>query len=225
MLKADCGETVNRSFSAEAEQGTGIRLLWIQALPLALSTLKGSLWAFQPPLFLVTNQYLMSFRAPMRQTVARIRHRSGDAFFAISPFAVDPGHTIAEACAPLSAAGNMAVTILYFYLRRHEIASFAFFSCAPSRSDIMKKLLLTGVTAAVLAIGGLAAASSAASAYVVCNADGDCWHTETHYTYPNAGYVYHPDDWYFHQTWDDQHHFRDYHRGRGYWRGGAWVTF
>jgi hypothetical protein len=88
-----------------------------------------------------------------------------------------------------------------------------------------KKLLLSGVTAAVLAMGGLVATTIAASAYVVCNSDGDCWHTETHYTYPGTGFVSHPDDWYFHQTWDANHHWRDYHEGRGYYRGGLWVTF
>lgn len=87
-----------------------------------------------------------------------------------------------------------------------------------------RKLLLTGATAGLLAVGGLVAASSAASAYVVCNKDGDCWHTEGRYKYPDRTYVSHPDDWYFHQTWDANRHFRDYHPGRGYWRGGVWIT-
>ena len=34
-----------------------------------------------------------------------------------------------------------------------------------------------------------------------------------------------PDDWYFHQHWDSdhEHHYRDYHKGRGYYKDGAWV--
>ena len=88
----------------------------------------------------------------------------------------------------------------------------------------LKQLVLTGATAAALTIGGLAAMTNAASAYVVCNRDGDCWHTENRATYPGEGYSWHPDDWYFHQTWDANHHWRDYHTGRGYYRGGVWIT-
>jgi hypothetical protein len=89
---------------------------------------------------------------------------------------------------------------------------------------VLRKVFLTGAATALLAIGGLAAVSSTASAYVVCNGDGDCWHTDTHDHYPGTGYVYHPDDWYFHQSWDANHHWHDYHSGRGYWHGGAWIT-
>ena len=38
-----------------------------------------------------------------------------------------------------------------------------------------KKALL----GAALAIGGLAATAGGASAYVVCNRFGDCWHTDS----------------------------------------------
>ena len=35
----------------------------------------------------------------------------------------------------------------------------------------------------------------------------------------------HPDDWYFHQTWEGSNrHYRDYHAGRGYYKGGLWIT-
>ena len=85
----------------------------------------------------------------------------------------------------------------------------------------VKKLIL----AAALGTAALVGASSAASAYVVCNREGDCWHTDSRYRYPGAGYSYHPDEWYFHQTWGSDRHFREYNRGRGYWRGGVWVTF
>ena len=89
---------------------------------------------------------------------------------------------------------------------------------------MLKKLVLS----ALIGAGALAASASTASAYVVCNRDGDCWHTDTRYRYPGVGFTYHPDDWYFHRTWrdSDRDHWRsDYHRERGYWRGGVWVTF
>ena len=89
---------------------------------------------------------------------------------------------------------------------------------------IGKKSLIHGAIGALIALGGIAATASSASAYVVCNRDGDCWHTDTRYHYPGVGYVYHPDEWYFHHTFD-RDHWRDYHPGRGYWRGGVWVTF
>ena len=89
---------------------------------------------------------------------------------------------------------------------------------------MLKKLVLS----ALIGAGALAASASTASAYVVCNRDGDCWHTDTRYRYPGVGYVYHPDDWYFHRAWHDNDRDRwrsDYHRERGYWRGGVWITF
>lgn len=72
------------------------------------------------------------------------------------------------------------------------------------------------------------AAAGPASAYIVCNRWGDCWHTESRYRYPGPGFSFYPDDWYFHQRWDDRYRYRwrgDYHRGRGYYRGGIWIPF
>jgi hypothetical protein len=84
----------------------------------------------------------------------------------------------------------------------------------------LKYLLITAASTAFLAVG-----ATAAQAYVACNADGDCWHTDAQYTAPGVTFNYHPDDWYFHRHWDDGHyHWHDYHEGRGYWRGGVWVT-
>jgi hypothetical protein len=37
-------------------------------------------------------------------------------------------------------------------------------------------------------------------------------------------FAFHPDDWYFHQHWDADRHFRDYHEGRGYYKDGVWIT-
>ena len=86
---------------------------------------------------------------------------------------------------------------------------------------IFRKLLL----GAALGAGAIVAVSSSASAYVVCNRDGDCWHTEVRAHYPGTGYTYHPDDWYLHQTWNVRYHYRDYHRERGYYKGGVWLHF
>ena len=89
----------------------------------------------------------------------------------------------------------------------------------------LKKLLLTASTAALLGLGGLAASSVAANAYMACNHEGDCWHTESRVAVPGVRFDYHPDDWYFHQKWDGgDRHYRDYHEGRGYYKGGVWIT-
>ena len=84
----------------------------------------------------------------------------------------------------------------------------------------LKKLALAaGVSLAALTISTLSA-----SAYVACNHEGDCWHTESRVRAPGVTFEYHPDDWYFHQHWDRDRHWRDYHEGRGYWRNGVWIT-
>ena len=92
---------------------------------------------------------------------------------------------------------------------------------------IAKKSLLSAAFGAAIAAGALVATTQTASAYLVCNRDGDCWHSETRTRVPGVTFTYHPDDWYFHQRWDADRdrHYRDYHEGRGYYRGGVWVTF
>ena len=73
--------------------------------------------------------------------------------------------------------------------------------------------------------GALVALASPASAYLACNRDGDCWHTESAPRVPGVKFETHPDDWYFHQHWDGaDRHYRDYHTGRGYYRSGVWIT-
>ena len=84
-----------------------------------------------------------------------------------------------------------------------------------------------------LALGTIAAAAATialaapASAYIACNREGDCWHTENRVFRPGIRFEYHPDDWYFHRHWDAdrEHHWREWHEGRGYWRNGVWITF
>jgi hypothetical protein len=79
---------------------------------------------------------------------------------------------------------------------------------------------------AVIALAGLGMvgmSSLSASARIVCNEDGACWHTPETYTYPPAaGIVIHPDDW----RWKESEHYSwKEHEGRGYWRGGDWRAF
>ena len=64
---------------------------------------------------------------------------------------------------------------------------------------------------------------SSASAGIVCNADGDCWHTQTDYQYqPSFGLTVHPNDWKWNEG--EKHAWRE-HKGKGYWKGGSWQTF
>jgi hypothetical protein len=88
--------------------------------------------------------------------------------------------------------------------------------------DMNRVLKLTA--AAVFGAGLLGISATAASADVVCNRDGDCWHVRHHhYDYrPEYGVVVHPDNW----RWATSDHYRWHeHRGRGYWRSGVWVSF
>jgi hypothetical protein len=86
----------------------------------------------------------------------------------------------------------------------------------------MKITRTAAALAAVIGLGALGAAG-VASAHVVCNAEGDCWHVDNRAHYPNVRLTYHNDDWYFHQHWDDHHHWRESREGRGYWAHGVWV--
>jgi len=85
---------------------------------------------------------------------------------------------------------------------------------------IVSKLAIAGL----LGVGAMTLAAADASAAIVCNGAGECWHVRGHrYHYrPEWGLVVHPDGW----RWRHGEHFvwRE-HRGRGYWRDGAWVTF
>jgi|HubBroStandDraft_4_1064222.scaffolds.fasta_scaffold1716820_1 hypothetical protein len=87
----------------------------------------------------------------------------------------------------------------------------------------MKKALTTTALAVLLTGGTLALSVGRASADVVCNNEGDCWHVHEHYAFPpRVGVIIHGDDW----RWGDRDHFRWHeHEGRGYWRGGVWIGF
>jgi hypothetical protein len=77
-------------------------------------------------------------------------------------------------------------------------------------------------TAAVLGASVLAFTATTASAEIVCNDGGDCWHVKERYKYsPELHLRIHPDSW----RWKDAetHYKWREHEGRGYWRGGVWV--
>ena len=85
------------------------------------------------------------------------------------------------------------------------------------------KLLGTLATAALLSMGALTITATSASAAVVCNREGYCWHVKNRYAYkPEFGVVVHEDNWRWgpteHYTWRE-------HRGRGYWKNGIWIRF
>ena len=80
---------------------------------------------------------------------------------------------------------------------------------------------LVSLMFAAFALLGLSSIS--ASARIVCNTDGDCWHVHEDYAYPPAlGLRIYPDNW----RWNEGEHFtwRE-HPGRGYWKGEQWERF
>jgi hypothetical protein len=89
--------------------------------------------------------------------------------------------------------------------------------------SMSKKFLIQGALAALVGAGAMVAMATPASAYVACNRFGDCWHVRDRYTYhPSWGITVHDDHW----RWraHERYRWREHH-GRGYWRGGVWVTF
>ena len=83
----------------------------------------------------------------------------------------------------------------------------------------MKKLVI----GAAVALFGLSAAATSASAAIACNRDGECWHVKNAYNYqPEFGITVHENGW----KWGPNDHFRwREHAGRGYWRNGVWIRF
>jgi hypothetical protein len=78
------------------------------------------------------------------------------------------------------------------------------------------------LTAAAIGAGVVMIPMTGASAAIVCQGH-TCWHTHEAYDFPHrAGIVVHEDSW----RWGPRERFtfRE-HEGRGYWRGGRWVTW
>jgi hypothetical protein len=77
--------------------------------------------------------------------------------------------------------------------------------------------------AALVGASALAMAAAPASARIVCNEDGDCWHVHSEYKYePSFGLTIHPDNWKWKEG--ENRRWRE-HEGRGYWHGGEWKDF
>jgi len=85
------------------------------------------------------------------------------------------------------------------------------------------KILSKLAAATLISAGALAISAASASAAIVCNQEGECWHVRNNYQYrPEFGLVVHPDGW----VWGAGDHYRWHeHRGRGYWHSGVWVSF
>ena len=71
------------------------------------------------------------------------------------------------------------------------------------------------------AVSVLAVTASTASAEIVCNRAGDCWHVRDHrWIRPEHGLIIHPESW----RWAEHERYRwREHEGRGYWHEGRWV--
>ncbi len=85
---------------------------------------------------------------------------------------------------------------------------------------------MRSLTAAICgAACALALTATAASAAIVCNDEGDCWHVKKRYHYrPEFRLEIHPDNWRWREHADHRYHWRE-HEGRGYWRNGIWIQF
>jgi hypothetical protein len=85
---------------------------------------------------------------------------------------------------------------------------------------------MRGLTNAVFgAACALALTATAASAEIVCNREGDCWHVKMRHEYhPEFGITIHPDNWRWEEREHHKYRWRE-HEGRGYWRNGVWIEF
>jgi hypothetical protein len=81
---------------------------------------------------------------------------------------------------------------------------------------------MTSITKALLAAAAtLTLTAGAASAAIVCNDEGECWHVHGQPSYgPHLKLSIHPDNW----KWGghEKYKWRE-HAGHGYWRGGSWI--
>ncbi len=90
----------------------------------------------------------------------------------------------------------------------------------------LSALAAKGVFAAALGLCLFAAAP--ASAYTVCNRNGDCWHADSRFKIPKFSLTFHTDKWWDshkndkHYSWHDADNDHDWHHG--YWDHGVWHT-
>ena len=82
------------------------------------------------------------------------------------------------------------------------------------------------LTLGLLVLGGSIGLTTAASAAVVCNDEGDCWKVKEKYEYkPEARVKIYDDNWKWRDEDKDRYRWRDSGPGRGYYRGGVWIGF
>ena len=74
---------------------------------------------------------------------------------------------------------------------------------------------------ALIGLGTLALTMTSASAAIVCNEEGECWHVRGTVEYkPDLRLHVYPDNW----KWAEHEHYKwREHEGHGYWHGGKWV--
>jgi hypothetical protein len=85
------------------------------------------------------------------------------------------------------------------------------------------KLIAQGTIVALMGTAAAVLATTAASAYVVCNSAGDCWHTDHRYVYPGIQVQFYDDKW----DWKSHNYRWHDHEGddHGYWNQDKWVIF
>ena len=80
--------------------------------------------------------------------------------------------------------------------------------------NALTKTILAGAAALTLTGG-------AASAAVVCNDEGDCWHVRSRPAFkPELNLRIYDDDWRWREG--EKYRWRE-HDGNGYWRNGVWI--
>lgn len=81
------------------------------------------------------------------------------------------------------------------------------------------------LTKALFVAASAVAFATGASAAIVCDEEGDCWHVKERHEYrPEFKVRVYPDDWRWAESEGHKYRWRE-HEGRGYWREGVWVEF
>ena len=85
----------------------------------------------------------------------------------------------------------------------------------------------TIILASLLAVAAtLPLTGGPASAYTVCNREGDCWHTDSRVRFPGITLSFHTDKWWDSNRNKARYHWHDADNGHdwhhGYWSHGTW---
>jgi len=94
----------------------------------------------------------------------------------------------------------------------------------------LKKSLVTGAFAVVMAAGTMAAMTTIASADVACNGYGECWNTHERYAVtiypPDLGVQFYDNDWRASHQADPKYHWmKDRDDDHGYYSHEEWHSF